>query len=77
MLTSGCFKLYLLLVKWTVGSVMGCWWMGLCFGFWNSNNILVFSFGQSIFSSWLQAVATLGTYDIALELGKKVICQRY
>lgn len=24
----------------------------------------------------LQAVATLGTYDIALDLGKKVICQR-
>ena len=24
-----------------------------------------------------QAVATLGTYDIAFELGKKVICQRY
>ncbi|CAB4277501.1 unnamed protein product [Prunus armeniaca] len=25
---------------------------------------------------WILAVATLGTYDIALELGKKVICQR-
>lgn len=24
-----------------------------------------------------QAIAALGTYDVALELGKKVICQRY
>lgn len=26
---------------------------------------------------WLQVVATLGTYDIALEMGKKVLCQRW
>lgn len=28
------------------------------------------------FMDIFQAVATLGTYDIVLEMGKKVICQR-
>lgn len=27
--------------------------------------------------SLFQVIATLGTYDIAFELGKKVLCQRW
>lgn len=52
----------------------------LCFGQWDLHDILVLKSFRFIFICFvgrLQAVATLGTYDIALELGKKVICQRY
>ncbi|KAL9366535.1 hypothetical protein Peur_037734 [Populus x canadensis] len=31
---------------------------------------------EGLFLSSLQAIATLGTYDIALEMGKKVMCKR-
>ena len=46
-------------------------------GNWKMHVLLVlYGIFLSLEFHWLQAVATLGTYDIALDLGKKVICQR-